>query len=221
MNEITELQKLAQVQMNDLATIFDATDLLLKFGLNLLFQLLISYGIYFQRFGKREFSFSYISISSIVFLLCYLLQHVQMEMGFALGLFAIFGIVRYRTDQVPIREMTYLFVAIGLAVVNAFSAEKIGFSGQFLVDGIILITLLLLEFGADRFHLKTCNVLFERIDLLHESKKKELNLELTNRIGYEVKNISIGQINYLNDTAELKVQYNSKKPKPIKHEELV
>lgn len=207
--------------MTDLTTMFDAQDLLLKFGLNFGFQLIISYGLYATRFGKKEFSFSYISISSIVFLLCYLLQHVQMEMGFALGLFAIFGIVRYRTDQVPIREMTYLFVAIGLAVVNAFSAEKIGFAGQFLVDGVIVATLILVEFGSDVFQMKTCHVLFERIDLLHESKKEDLKEELGSRIGYEVKSVSIGQINYLNDTAELKVEYYSRKPKAVKNEELV
>ena len=94
----------------------DFSKLLVRFLFNLFFVVLLVRGVYYPAQRRKDFLFSYISLGMIIFLLCYVLVDVDMDTGFALGLFAIFGIIRYRTDAIPIKEMTYLFIAIGLSV---------------------------------------------------------------------------------------------------------
>ena len=95
--------------------------------------------------GRHEFIFTYFALGVSIFLLCFLLEDVKLELGFALGLFAVFGILKYRTDPIPIREMTYLFVVIGIAVVNALANKKVSFAELFLTNGAILLCVWMLE----------------------------------------------------------------------------
>ncbi|MDP2887429.1 MAG: DUF4956 domain-containing protein, partial [Bacteroidota bacterium] len=103
----------------------DYIELLVRFGLNLLVTVFIVVGLYAKSSKRKDFYFTYIAISIVIFLLCFLLESVKIELGFALGLFAIFGIIRYRTDAIPIKEMTYLFVVIAVSVINALANKKI------------------------------------------------------------------------------------------------
>ena len=96
-------------------------ELLGRFALNLVVILILVRWFYFSTTRRKDFLFTYILISSIVFLLCFLLENVMLQIGFALGLFAIFGIIRYRTQSIPIKEMTYLFLIIGISVINALA----------------------------------------------------------------------------------------------------
>ena len=108
--------------------IFDSKDflkLLIKTSFNLLIVLIITRGIYYPLTKNKDYLFTYLLISLTVFILCVLLDDVKLQLGFALGLFAIFGIIRYRTDPIPIKEMTYLFLVIGVSVVNALANKKI------------------------------------------------------------------------------------------------
>ena len=106
------------------APVFDSQDfwrLLLKTFFNLTVVALIARGIYYPLTKNKDYLFTYLLISLTVFVLCVLLDDVKLQLGFALGLFAIFGIIRYRTDPIPIKEMTYLFLVIGISVVNALA----------------------------------------------------------------------------------------------------
>lgn len=106
------------IGMIDLANLLEMVG---RFALNLIVILILIRWFYFSTTRRKDFLFTYILISSIVFLLCFLLENVMLQIGFALGLFAIFGIIRYRTHTIPIKEMIYLFLIIGISVINALA----------------------------------------------------------------------------------------------------
>ena len=117
----------------------DFSKLLVRFLLNLFFVVLLVRGVYYPAQRRKDFLFSYISLGMIIFLLCYVLVDVDMDTGFALGLFAIFGIIRYRTDAIPIKEMTYLFIAIGLSVLNALSGSKVSYAELGFANMVVIV----------------------------------------------------------------------------------
>ena len=102
--------------------------------------------LYYQTSKRKDYLFTFLLISTTVFLLCFLLESVKLELGFALGLFAIFGIIRYRTMQIPIKEMTYLFILIGIAVINALCGKKVSYAELALTNFIIIA----LTYGLER-----------------------------------------------------------------------
>ncbi|MFV0589927.1 MAG: DUF4956 domain-containing protein [Draconibacterium sp.] len=146
-NELLNQMSTVQVGMLDidLVNVVDFKELVLKFGFNLLVTFVVVYFIYAKNSRRKDFFFSYFAISTAIFALCFLLESVKLELGIALGLFAIFGIIRYRTDTIPIKEMTYLFVIIGLAVINALSSSNVSFLELLFTNVAILATLWILE----------------------------------------------------------------------------
>ena len=102
----------------ELIDVQDFWELLIRFAFNLFVILIGVRWLYYPMAKRKDYLFTYILISAVVFLLCFLLENVKLQLGFALGLFAIFGIIRYRTDAIPIKEMTYLFLVIGISVIN-------------------------------------------------------------------------------------------------------
>lgn len=185
----------------------DMTSLLLGFLGNLVSVTVVAGYIYHKASKRRDFVFTYLLVSSAVYLLSTLLSDVNIEMGFALGLFAIFGIIRYRTDAIPIREMTYLFIAITLAVVNALAPQAI--SGVLIAIANIFVWIL--AFVLERVwlikHLATKIVIYDRIDLVADGKREELKQDLEARTGIKIHNIEIGKIDLLRDTAIIKVHF--------------
>ncbi len=105
----------------------DFTELLIRLVFNTILVFIVVHFLYSKNSKRKDFYFSYLAIGVIVFLLCFLLNNVKLELGFALGLFAIFGIIRYRTNTIPIKEMTYLFIVIGISVMNALSNKKVSY----------------------------------------------------------------------------------------------
>ncbi len=103
----------------------DFFDLFIRLSINTILLFFIVHVVYSKNSKRKDFYFSFLGIGVIVFLICFLLSNVKLELGFALGLFAIFGILRYRTDAMPIKEMTYLFIVIGISVINALSNKKV------------------------------------------------------------------------------------------------
>jgi hypothetical protein len=144
-------------------------------------------------------------VSSAVFLLCRLLSGVELDLAFALGLFAIFGIIRYRTNPVPIREMTYLFVVISLAVMNALAPLAEAWPAL-LIGNIALLSLaFLLDRVVSVEHLVTRRVVYDRVDLLPLEKRAELIADLESRIGVKIARIEVGNVDLLRDTAVIKI----------------
>ena len=190
--------------------LFDSKDflkLIIKAAFNLTMILVIVRYIYYPITKNKDYLFTYLLISLTVFLLCILLDSVKMELAFALGLFAIFGIIRYRTDPIPIKEMTYLFLVIGVSVINALANKKISYSELVFANFMIIAV----TFGLERIwllrHETRKNVIYERIDLIGPEKRDELIKDLKERTGIDVVRVEIWRIDFLKDIAYLRIFY--------------
>jgi hypothetical protein len=146
-------------------------------------------------------------ISTTVFFLCFLLGSIELQLGFALGLFAIFGIIRYRTDTIPIREMTYLFLVITLSVINALTRGEVSFTEIAFTNIVLMATTWVMENVWMKRHLARRTLVFDRLDLIHPCKHKELIENVQERTGMEVVKFSIGQIDLAKGTVKLIIFY--------------
>jgi len=182
-------------------------NLLIRFSFNLIVTLLLVRFLYYQKTRRKDYLFTFLLIGTIVFLLCFLLESVKLQLGFALGLFAIFGIIRYRTTQIPIKEMTYLFLTIGIAVINALSSQNV----SFIELGFTNFVILGITFGLERVwllkHESSKLITYEKIELIKAGKRKELIEDLRERTDLPIHRIDIGKINFLRDTAQIIVYY--------------
>lgn len=182
-------------------------ELLLRFALHIVVVLVVVRLLYYPVAKRKDYLFSFILISTLVFLLCFLLENVKLQLGFAFGLFAIFGILRYRTLAIPIKEMTYLFLLIGLSVINALANKKISWA-ELVFTNLVLMCIV---YGLERLwlvrHESTKQIVYERIDLIHTQKRDELKKDLEERTGLKINRIDVGRIDYLRDTARLIVYY--------------
>ncbi len=179
------------------------------FAFNLTTTLLVVF-LYSRISRKKEFYFSYIAISVAIFILVYLLENVEMELGFALGLFAIFGIIRYRTDPIPPKEMTYLFVIIAVSVINALSKKYFGFLELGVVNLFLVGTLWFLEKALLLRQEDSLVVVYENIENLHKEKEQELLDDLEKRTGIIIKRYQIKKIDFLRDVAQITIFFDVK-----------
>lgn len=182
-------------------------DLMLRFGLNLLATIFVIIFVYFRATGKRSYVFTYILISTTIFFLCFLLGSIDLQLGFALGLFAIFGIIRYRTDTIPIREMTYLFLVITLSVINALASREVSISAILFTNLCLMATTWIMEKVWMKRHLARRSLIFDRMDLIHPTKKKELIENILERTGIEVVRFKVGQIDLSKRSVRLTIFY--------------
>ena len=183
------------------------TEIALHFAANLLSCWIIVRLIYQSKAKRRDFVFTFTMVSASVFLLCRMLMGVDLDLAFALGLFAIFGIIRYRTNPVPIREMTYLFLVIGLAVMNALAPLSLDFPIVMSGNAALWTLAFVLERLLFVEHLVTKRVVYDRIELLQEGRRDELREDLSRRIGETVERMEIGNVDLLRETAVIKVSY--------------
>ena len=178
-----------------------------RFGLNLLVLVILVRYFYYSVTRRKDYLFTYLVIGSVIFLLCYLLDSVELQIGFALGLFAVFGIIRYRTNPIPIREMTYLFLIIALSVINALANIKVNYAELLFTNLAIVLITFLLEKVFLLKHESSKIILYEKIELIKPSKREELLKDLEERTGITINRIEIGRINFLRDTARIKIFY--------------
>ncbi|HIG31925.1 MAG TPA: DUF4956 domain-containing protein [Flavobacteriales bacterium] len=190
--------------------LFDSEDflkLIVKTVFNLIIITVIIRYIYYPVTKNKDYLFTYFLISMTVFLLCVLLDSVKLQLGFALGLFAIFGIIRYRTDPIAIKEMTYLFLVIGISVVNALSNKKISYAELVFANLMIVF----LTYGMEKIwllrHQSRKNITYEKIELIVPEKREELIADLKARTGIDVIRVEIRRIDFLRDTANLRIFY--------------
>ena len=190
--------------------IFDAKGfwkLITKTVFNLIIITTIIRYIYYPVTKNKDYLFTYFLISLTVFLLCVLLDSVKLQLGFALGSFAIFGIIRYRTDPIPIKEMTYLFLVIGISVVNALANKKISHAELIFANLMIVF----ITFGMERIwllkHETRKNITYEKIELIAPARREELIADLKARTGIDVIRVEIRRIDFLKDTANLRIFY--------------
>jgi hypothetical protein len=186
----------------------DFQQLLIRFGLNLLVTLIVVFLIYAKNSRRKDFYFSYIAISITIFTLCFLLESVKLELGFALGLFAIFGIIRYRTDAIPIKEMTYLFVVIGISVINALSNKKVSYVELLFTNMVVVFTMWALEKILNLRQEASLKIIYEKVENLHALNKEELITDLEARTGIKIKRFEILEINFMRDIAKIMIYHD-------------
>ena len=185
------------------------SELAIRFAFNLVTTFLVV--VLYARISRRkEFYFSYFAISVAIFLLVYLLENVELELGFALGLFAIFGIIRYRTDPIPPKEMTYLFVIIAVSVINALAKNYVGYIELSLVNLLLVGTLWILEKALMLRQEDSLVVVYENIENLHKEREDELLMDLEKRTGIEIKRYRIKKIDFLRDVAQITIFFDVK-----------
>lgn len=187
----------------------DFIELVLRFSLNLFFILIIVKVLYYSITKRKDYLFTYILISSTIFLLCFLLESVKLELGFALGLFAIFGIIRYRTDAMPIKEMTYLFIVIGLSVINALSNKKISYAELVFTNAAVIVLVFILEKIWLLKHEIQKTIIYDNIELIKLQNHDKLLADLQQRTGLVINRIEVGNLDFLKDSAKIKIFYYS------------
>lgn len=182
-----------------------------RFLVNLVFLTLIIRWLYYTSTKRKDYLFTYYMISFIVFFLCFTLKKFELDIGMALGLFAIFGIIRYRTDPIPIKEMTYLFIVIGISVMNSLANKKMSLSEIILANTIVVISIAIIEKFWHLKHEVRKEVVYEKIENIKPENYNLLKEDLENRTGLIINKIMIGDVDFLKDTAILTVYYYNKK----------
>ena len=183
--------------------------LLWRFVFNFFVVWLIIHFFYYPKSRRRDYYITFTLISISVFLLIILMGSVSMKLGFALGIFAIFGIIRYRTEQVPIREMTYLFVIIALSVINAL-AVQLSLAQMLIANALFILSVWAIENERWLKHVSYKLVLYDKIHLITPDKRNELIADLQQRLGIEINKVEIGHVDFLRDAVFIKVYYESK-----------
>lgn len=191
---------------------FDINDyikLLVRLGLNVGFAWIVIRGIHYRLYRNRDMAFTYLLFNVITFALCFLLRKVPIELGFALGLFAVFGILRYRTEPIRTRDLTYLFVMIGLAILNAVANKKVSLAELVTIDLVIVSLTWLMAYAPASKREETHEVVYDNLELLKPGQRKALFADLTERTGMEVIWVDVGDLNLLRDTARLTISCRS------------
>ena len=192
------------------ATLIDASDigsLLIRFLFNAIFIWFVIHKLYYPKSQRKDYYFTFAVISVSIFFLIYLLGGVKIKVGFALGLFAIFGIIRYRTESMNVREMTYLFTIIAMTVVNALGVT-LSYGELFLTNLIFIVCIKLAENQPWLKHVSEKLVMYDRIDLITPDKREEMIEDLHKRLGVDIIKVEVGAVDFLRDIAMIKVYYD-------------
>lgn len=176
-------------------------------GLNLAVALTIVRFIYYPANQDKRYVFTFIVFNSIIYFVLSLLTSIELGIGVGFGLFAIFSVLRYRTEEVPIREMTYLFVIIALPVMNSALISSGDFLQIGLANGFMVALLLVLERGWGFSYEVGQKLTYDRIDLIPPDKHDLLIADLQARLGLPISRLEIGRIDFSRDTAEIRVFY--------------
>lgn len=186
----------------------DIYKMLVRLALNVTVVLCVVLGCY-RRFQKENaYVFTFLLLNIMVFFICFALKKLELGLGMALGLFAIFGIIRYRTDSIRVKEMTYLFVIVGIAVINALSNKKTSYVELAVTNYAIVLTTYLLERSliSIKSQVKQCMV-YDKPELLAPSRRDELLADLRERTGLEVLRVKVSKIDLSKGTATITVYY--------------
>ncbi|MCW1968289.1 MAG: DUF4956 domain-containing protein [Anaerolineae bacterium] len=184
-------------------------DFLYGFGLNLLTALVIVRVIYYPTNRNKTYIFSFLALNTVLFFVLSFLTSIELGVGVGFGLFAIFSIMRYRTDSIPIREMTYMFILAALPVLNIAGSKVEAWRYLVVADLAIVLVLALLEAGwGFRFEYSQ-SIVYEGAALAHPARRDELLADLRKRTGLEVTRVAIGKLDYVKDTVRLQVYYDA------------
>ena len=167
-------------------------------------------GCYYSFSKKADYVFTFYLVGVVVFFLCFTLKKYEIDLGLALGLFAIFGILRYRTDPLKVKEMTYLFIVIGLSVINALSNKKMSYVEIFTANTLIVLMAYYLDRYWSRQRTASKDIVYQSLDLIRPEQQPMLKKELEEKLGFEILRLEIGQIDFERQTVKIKIRYNKK-----------
>lgn len=183
----------------------DITNLIVRYAFNFIVAFIIIKVVYQKDNNNKDFIFTYFMFNSLIFFFAFILGSVEINMGFAFGLFAVFAILRYRTDPIPIKEMTYLFTVITVGVINALSAETVSYQAIIFTNSVIVILAYVLEkYWRDGLLIKR-SVEYENIENIKPENHSALLEDLKERTGLNIEYFEIQTVNFLRDTVKIKI----------------
>lgn len=183
-------------------------EFLLKLVLNIVISIIIIRFIYYKSNKNSDYVFTYFIIGLIVFLLCYLLKSIELQLGFALGLFAIFGIIRYRTSAISIKEMTYLFSIIGLSIINSLT-EWLYYKELIISNTIVIIFIGTLEKVFMHKKLKSTTITYTNLENIDFKNEQQLINSIEKQLNVTIQKIDVKKIDYLNNTTDIIIYYST------------
>ena len=181
-------------------------EMVMRLIINVVTIAIIVHAFYYPKAKRRDYYFTFTIIGVSIFMLIYLMGGVKLKIGFALGLFAIFGIIKYRTEQVPIREMTYMFVIIAVAAINGL-ATSVSYFELIGTNLIFIIALAICENTAWMKHVPSKLIKYDNVKLIAHGKEDELKADLEKRLGLKIIRIEVGNVDFLKDSAIIKIYY--------------
>lgn len=183
---------------------------ILGFLINFLVAFVIVRLIYYPKKGEKNFIFTFLAFNAVVYFIIGLFTSIELSIGAGFGLFALFSILRYRTETVPIREMTYLFIMVALPILNSVLFDSGEYVKLLVIDVMMIIVVWMLETGwGFKREIMQKEVVYEKIDLVKAGNESELIDDLRNRTGLNIRDVDIQKIDFLRDTALLKIYYTA------------
>ena len=176
-------------------------------AINLVFATLVIQGVYYRLYRNHEYVFAYYIFNIITFCVAHMLSRVPIELGFALGLFAVFSILRYRTEPILMRNLTYLFVVIGIGILNALAHHRVSVAELLAVNAVIVGMTALLELRAGNRSERTTTAIYDNLELLRPGAEAELCADVSRRTGLDVTRVDVRRIDMLRDSAEIVISY--------------
>jgi hypothetical protein len=183
-------------------------EFIFDFSYTIILITLIAGFLYYRRNGQKAFFFTYVLVAAVVFQICIMLVRIPMELGFAIGLFAIFGIIRYRTSPINPREMTYLLVSAGIAAKNALTLDFMEHYKILVSDAMLVLIIVLLELLLFKKSSKLKIIVYNKLELIHEDLRPQLISDLETSFGIKnIQKIQVGKIDTVRNSAQLKVYF--------------
>ena len=193
----------------ELETLF--SNVILRFSFNLLVAFVIIKLIYHRDYKGNDFVFTYFMFNTLIFFFAYILGNLDINMAFGFGLFAVFAILRYRTDPIPIKEMTYLFIVITTGVINALSTEQVNFAELLFANFCIVLLTFLLErhwvnnLPDNGLSIKT--VVYNDMEMIKPENHQALIDDLAQKTGLSIVSCKIGRLNFVENRVNVKLYY--------------
>jgi len=185
----------------------ELTNLIIRFGFNLSVAFIIIKLIYQRDHNNNDFVFTYFMFNSLIFFFASILGSITINMGFAFGLFAVFAILRYRTDPIPIKEMTYLFIVITIGVINALSGDEVSIGALLFTNTALVGLTYFLEKYWQNNLLASMNIDYEKIENVKPENHEALLADLKERTGLNIQDFQFSRMNFLRDTVRIKIYY--------------
>lgn len=200
------------MSLESIVTDFNLLGIMARFGFNLLVLFVLIRMIYYRFSRKAEYLFSFFLMGIIIFLLCSLLSTVDIHLGMALGLFAIFAILRFRTVNYTTKDMTYIFTVIGISVINSQANIPPPVVGALIVNAAIIVAALVLELFVRKNTLTTFHIVYNNLAMLSPEVRKELLKELSALTGLNIEKVKVIKVDIGKGNAELEVSFRDNNP---------